>query len=77
MSKESDLLAQLEKKYQNLQLENARLEERKKQLQEENTKLITELNTLGLTELDLEMTIEELKTKLETGIAECQTLLNN
>lgn len=76
MSKVFEEVSQLEKKHQTMQLEYARYEERKKQLDEEHAKVLAALETLKLSEMDLDMTVEELKTKIDAELEICKTKLN-
>ena len=57
-------------------MEKVKLEERKRQLEEEKAKVIAELKELNVTEDQLEEKIEELEVQLQTGVMECQKVLN-
>ena len=69
-------LEQITKTVETQKLEKAKLEERKRQLTEDKTKILKELEELGITEDKLEETVEELEISLQKGIKECQKILN-
>lgn len=66
----------LEKQVETNKTEKVRLEERLKGLTEERTKLVAELDKLGVKEEDLDATINKLETEIKEELAKCKTLLS-
>ncbi len=68
-------LIQLERNINNKKLEQARLEERKKQLEEERNTIIKQLTEENINEEQLENTITELEIEIEEQINQCKQIL--
>lgn len=69
-------LETIESQIETQKIEQVKLEERKRQLIEDKTKILKELEELGIKEEVLEEIIEELEIKLQEGIVECRKILN-
>jgi len=70
-------ILKLEKINSNNKLEKAKLEERLKTLEEEQTKLEKELNEEGFLVEELAEDIKKLEEKLDEGIEQCKKILEN
>ncbi len=68
-------LDKIEQEVNNAKIEKAKLEERKRNLEEEYTKIVEELKKEGITIEDLENNINELEIGIQEGIAKCQQIL--
>ncbi len=68
-------LDKIEQEVNNAKIEKAKLEERKRNLEEEYTKIVEELKKEGITIEDLENNINELEIIIQEGIAKCQQIL--
>jgi hypothetical protein len=66
----------IEKDVNNKKLEQARLEERKKQLEEERVKILTTLKEENIEEDKLEDMITNLEIEITEQIEQCKTILN-
>jgi len=69
-------LEQITETVETQKLEKAKLEERKRKLTEDKTKILKELEELGIKEEVLEETVEELEIELQKGIEKCKQVLN-
>ena len=69
-------LEQITETVETQKIEKAKLSERKRQLTTEKTKILKELEELGIKEEVLEETVEELEIELQKGIIECRKILN-
>jgi len=69
-------LKQITETVETQKLEKAKLEERKRKLTEDKTKILKELEELGIKEEVLEETVEELEIELQKGIEKCKQVLN-
>lgn len=77
MSDHKIRLEALQKKIEDKRIEKAKLEQRKEQLQEENTKLMKELFDLGINTIEeLKIEITKLEKEIEEGIASAEKALN-
>jgi len=71
-------LEQIESQVETAKLEKVKLEERKRQLEEEKVSITKELKELGIQEdTNLEVIIQELEAEIELGIEKCQNILKN
>ena len=68
-------LSKIEKTIEENKLEKARLEERKKKLDEDKAILFDQLRDEGLTYQELESKIIELEAEITKGIEECQKII--
>ncbi len=75
MENYKDKLDKIEQEVNNAKIEKAKLEERKRNLEEEYTKIVEELKKEGITIEDLENNINELEIGIQEGIAKCQQIL--
>ena len=69
-------LEAIESQVETQKIEQVKLSERKRQLTEEKTKILKELEELGIKEEVLEETVEELEVSLQQGIEKCKQILN-
>jgi len=65
----------LQKKVEESKLEQARLQERKKGLEDEKTKLITELGVYEIEEKDLDAEINKLEVSIQQELNKCQEIM--
>ena len=70
-------LINIESKIETQKLEQAKLEERKRQLTEEKNKILLELKERNIKPEELEEIIEELEISIQQGIEKCKQILNN
>jgi len=68
-------LSKIEKTIENNKLEKARLEERKKKLDEDKELLFSQLKDEGITYEQLESKIKELEEQIKEGIEKCQQII--
>ena len=68
-------LETIESQVETAKIEKAKLEERKHQLTKDKTKILKELEVLGIKEESLEETVEELEIELQKGIEKCKQIL--
>jgi len=71
----SNELNNIEQTVNNAKLEKATLEERKRKLGEEQTKILGELKKEEITEDKLEESIDNLEIQIQKGIEKCQEVL--
>ena len=69
-------LTNIEAKIETQKLEQAKLEERKRQLTEEKNKILEELKEQNIKPEELEEIIEELEISIQQEIEKCQKILN-
>jgi len=69
------ILQDIENNNQKNKIEKAKLEERLRQLTEEKTKILEEMTKLGVTEANIDETIENLSHDISDAISECQEAL--
>jgi hypothetical protein len=65
----------LQKKVDESKLEQARLQERKKGLEEEKIKFITELKVYEIEEQDLDAEINKLEVSIQQELSKCLELM--
>ena len=65
----------LQKKVENLKLEQVKLEERTKTLKEEETKILNELKQFEVSENDLEGEIAKINEEIEKELNKCEEIL--
>lgn len=65
----------IEKQVQDDKIQKAKLEQKLEQLQEEYSKLLSELEVQGVKEEDLPQIITNLEMTIEEEIEQCKTLL--
>ena len=70
-----DEITKLQKQIDNNKLEEAKLQERQKNLKEEKDKLIKELNVYAIKEEDLENEIAKLNKEVEEGLKKCKEMM--
>jgi len=70
-------LETIEKQVETQKLEQAKLEERKRQLTLDKNEILKELEDLGIKEAALEEEVESLEIELQKEIVKCQQVLNN
>lgn len=67
----------LSKQIEDKKTEKVRLEERLKSLKEEETKLVSQMEEMGIENVDkLSESIKELETEIETELVKCEKILN-
>jgi len=72
-----DELSKIEQTIENNKLEKARLEERKKKLDEDKELLLSQLKDEGITFEQLETKIVELETIIKKGIEQCKKIMGD
>ena len=65
----------LQKKVENAKLEQAKLQEREKNLKEEKEKILNELKVFDIVESDLDGEIAKINEELEKELEKCQEIL--
>lgn len=68
-------LIEIEKKVNNVKLENVRLEERKRSLEEDQTKILKELKEEGIEKNKLKDVIMDLEISIEEELNKCKQIL--
>jgi len=67
----------IEKQVETQKIEKVKLEERKRKLTEDKSKILKELEALGIKEATLEEEVESLEIDLQKEIEKCKQVLNN
>jgi septal ring factor EnvC (AmiA/AmiB activator) len=75
MSNYIEQITELQKKVDESKLEQARLQERRKSLEEEKTKIVTELKVYEIEESKLDTEIKKLDESIQQELNKCQELM--
>lgn len=75
MSDYINQIEQLQKQVEQNKIEQAKLQEREKSLQEEKTKILEELRIYEISEGNIEVEIQKLETQIKEELEKCSNLI--